>query len=352
MGNNTSVQTVSFSHSWKHPSQVHSETHRPFTVTPFEHSTFLSVTKPSAQTSQPLKSTRTAQYCKWDVDSDFSICTSWEVTTSSPSRPIEQTPTSTYTLDIDTFTDSWITDEPVPTPTGGYETSDASYTFGQAQFTCTDFLCIGSVASEYGYSLCLPTATDELPTMTWSWPEASSTSHHWQACTSCCDFELEDWCYPARTSRTSAYDSTDVWPTLWPPGTPGPWATETSDCDSTPASTSCDDWDVECWPTGGFTMPETPTPFPTKHSYLYTSSASIRRSRSSSSEDCNIPCACERLWADGCIPPATVDPITWTFEPVPWSEPSPTSTTKVHQPSTLSTQARLDRESVSTSHGI
>ncbi|KAI0437845.1 hypothetical protein F4803DRAFT_570360 [Xylaria telfairii] len=260
------------------PTSAHStsaiEPHRSFSVSPFGYSTFVSVTRASSISSSYRPSpTRTGEYCTWDWEADTVSCSSWS-----------------FTVDIPTpFT--------VPIPTGGYETSEASWAF--PYYTCTAFLCIDSVVSKYGYSICLPTPTTPfgIPTETWPWPEESTT--YWvSAITPTCDpvFGCQGSVTIVSDSLTDAW-ATDEWPTTsWDTHL---WPTETSDCD-TPAT---------------FTIPDGPptaSTMTTKHSYSYRS-GSTRRTTSTAStvSDCD-------LWDDDCV--ATAKHTTWDWDPDPWSD--------------------------------
>ncbi|KAI1757519.1 hypothetical protein F4782DRAFT_478892 [Xylaria castorea] len=277
MGNIPSTPGALPTHTSSHTTSALSEPHRSFTVSPFAYSTFVSVTKASSKSSSYGPSpTRTGEYCTWDWEEGTSSCSSW-----------------TLTVDIPTpFT--------VPLPTGGYETSEVSLSF--PYYTCTDFLCIDSVVSKYGYSLCLPTPTTPfgLPTETYPWPEESSTLV-WPTITPTCDPVL-DWEYcPGPTSEPS--DSlTDTWPT-------DEWPTTSWDTDLWPTETSSD-----CDTPIVFTIPEGPPTASTvtKHSYSYRS-GSTRRTTTSTTSDCDF-------WVDDCTPVATAKHTTWEWDPDPWSD--------------------------------
>ncbi|KAI1738253.1 hypothetical protein F4680DRAFT_467472 [Xylaria scruposa] len=277
MGNIPSTPSALPTHTPAHSTSTLSEPHRSFSVSPFAYSTFVSVTKTSSKGSPyGPSSTRTGEYCTWDWGRDTSSCSSWTFTVDTP------TP----------FT--------VPIPTGGYETSEISDYF--PYYTCTDFLCIDSVVSKYGYSLCLPTSTTpfELPTETWPWPEETST-YAWPTITATCDPEL-DWQYCQGSGSELSGSPTDTWPTdEWPTssGDTYAWPTETSsDCD-TPIV---------------FTIPEGPptaSATVTKHSYSY-HSGSTRRTTTSATSDCDF-------WDDDCTPAATAKYTTWEWGSDPWS---------------------------------
>ncbi|KAI3318924.1 hypothetical protein HD806DRAFT_510402 [Xylariaceae sp. AK1471] len=288
MGNASSVASALSTHTLTYSTPLLSETRRSFSVTPFEHSTFVSVTKSSSKSSSYGPSpTRTGEHCTWDYESDSLSCSFW----------------------------SWSVDVPtafsVPAPTGGYETSEASYSFTQAEYTCTDFICINSVASSYGYSLCVPTSEFGFPTETYTWPDNSYTTEDWPVTTPTCD-PVFDWeeC-PWTSLESSILDSfTAVWPTeTWDTDI---WPTETTpDCDtiastavSGPNTVDCG-FDIDCWTSLDFTIPESwPTPFATitKHSYSY-HTTSIRRTSTSITSDCDF-------WDDDCTPAATSEPTS------------------------------------------
>ncbi|KAI0554874.1 hypothetical protein F4679DRAFT_240600 [Xylaria curta] len=276
MGNIPSTQSALPTHTPAHSTSTLSEPHRSLPVSPFAYSTFVSVTKASSKGSPyGPSSTRTGEYCTWDWGRDTSSCSSW-----------------TFTVDIPTpFT--------VPVPTGRYETSDISDYF--PYYTCTDFLCIDSVVSKYGYSLCLPTSTTPfgLPTETWPWPEETST-YAWPTITPTCDPEL-DWEYCPDPTSESSGSLTDTWPTdEWPTSSWETylWPTETSsDCDPIV-----------------FTIPEGPptaSATMSKHSYSY-HSGSTRRTTTSTTSDCDF-------WDDDCTPVATAKHTTWEWGSDPWS---------------------------------
>ncbi|KAI0860917.1 hypothetical protein F4860DRAFT_181448 [Xylaria cubensis] len=262
MGNLPSTPSALPTHTSAHSTSALREPHHSFSVSPFAYSTFVSITKASSKSSSyGPSSTRTGEYCTWDWGRDTSSCSSW-----------------TFTVHPTPFT--------VPIPTGGYETtSDVSEYF--PYYTCTDFLCIDSVVSEYGFSLCLPTSTTPfgLPTETWPWPDETSTDV-WLTSTPTCDPEL-DWEYcPGPTSEPSS-SLTYGWPTE-----------TSSDCD-TPIV---------------FTIPEGPSTTSatvTKHSYSY-HGGSTRRTTTSTTSDCDF-------WDDDCTPVATGKQTTWEWGSDPWS---------------------------------
>ncbi|TGJ80887.1 hypothetical protein E0Z10_g7889 [Xylaria hypoxylon] len=304
MGNNSSVPSAlpTPTHTSTHSSHTFSSPHRSISVSPLKPSTFVSITKASSKSSSHGPSlTRTDEYCTWD----------WEKETSSCSL-------LTFTADVpNPFT--------IPTPTGGYETSEASFSF--PHYTCTDLICIDSVASDYGYSLCLATSPTDFwpPAETWSWSEASTTDE-WETITPTCD-PVFDWenC-PGPTPKYS--DSlSEVWPTLtWD------WPTETSsDCDTTESSvkssTSAEncEFDVDCWTSVHYTIQKsrhTPSATITKHSYSYRST-STKRTSTSTTSDCDF-------WDEDCTPAPTGEPTTWEWNPDPWT--GHTVSTKVPSP--------------------
>ncbi|KAI0487175.1 hypothetical protein F4859DRAFT_510958 [Xylaria cf. heliscus] len=309
MGITSSSPSALPTHTSTHSTSALSVPHRSFSVSPFEYSSFISVTKTSSKSySYGPSPTRTGEYCTWDFEEDTSSCSSW-----------------TLTVDIPTpFT--------VPTPTGGYETPEASLSF--PFYSCTDFLCIDSVVSEYGYSLCLSTPTPfGVPTETWSWPEDTST-YAWPTTTSTCDLLLD--CqgtgFPPWESVTDTWSwpedsSTYAWPTITSTCDPEPDCegtgypnTETWPTDEWPTPS----WDTELWPTETssdcdtpiiFTVPEslpTTSTTNTKHSYSYRS-GSTRRTRTSTTSDCDF-------WDDDCTPVATAKHTTWDWDPDPRSD--------------------------------
>ncbi|KAI0530366.1 hypothetical protein GGR58DRAFT_239779 [Xylaria digitata] len=279
MGNSSSAPSslASPTHTSTYSSTTSSEPHRSFSVSPLEPSTFVSITKAFPQTSHGPSSIYTEEYCTWDWEEETSSCSLLTFTVDTP------IPFS------------------VPTPTGGYETSEASLSF--PHYTCTDLICIDSVASNYGYSLCLATATPlPWPPIATSLPEVSTTDMS-ATITPTCDSGF-DWDCP---SPGSAFPSTtDEWPTItwdWPPET-------TSDCDTTDSSSTAD---CEFSINGRsslrssirYTIPRiTPSKSTTKHSYSYTPT-STRRTRTSATTEC-------AFWDDDCPPD-----ITWVHTASP-----------------------------------
>ncbi|KAJ8129568.1 hypothetical protein O1611_g4057 [Lasiodiplodia mahajangana] len=215
-------------------------------------STFVSITRTSSKTSSHTSSetVRTEEYCTWDWDSDTFSCSSWALTVDTP------TP---YTI---------------TTPTGGYETSEATPTSSLAfpDYTCTDLLCIVSVVSEYGFALCEATSTTDYgsPTVTWPWAESSTTAEPSTTSTSCDLFDFED-CSSFTTEPMpipTPFWPTDEWPTIiWPTPTTDTElspAETSSDCEAeATASTSAGYCDDDCYTSIDFTIiPEgPPTPY-------------------------------------------------------------------------------------------
>jgi len=315
MGNSSSVPSEQLAewptHPHHHPPPIHTETRRSITVTPFEPPTFTSVTSPFPQTSSKDESspvpTRTIAHCTWDWEGDTSSCTSWT-----------QTP-DIYTLSTP------------PNPTGAYETSaETSYTFTQAAYTCTDFVCIGSVASSYGYSLCLPTLTTtskhlSLPIVTLPFPSESesestskTTSRDYLTQTVTCDTEF-DW----DDCTITSFGTSDSWPTETTTST----STSTSDCDTTStssskssktkSSTESEDcmFGDECYTSFQLTIPETlPTrsaTTTTKSSLTYETGSARRTSKTTTTSECDF-------WDRDCIPTPTRRHSTWDWDD-PWS---------------------------------
>ncbi|KAI8954676.1 hypothetical protein F4801DRAFT_532606 [Xylaria longipes] len=274
MGNISSTPGALPTHTSAHSASTLSEPHRSFSVSPFEYNTFVSITKASSKSpSHGPSPTSTGKHCTWDFEADTSSCSSW---------------TST----VDTLTPFT-----VPTPTGGYETGETSLPF--PYFTCTDFLCIDSVVSKYGYSLCFPTPAT-LPTETWPWPNEPSTDG-WPTITPTCDPVL-DWEFCPGPTSEPLESLTDTWPT-------DEWPTASWDTDLWPTETSSD-----CDTSVIFTIPEGPPTASatiTKHSYSYRS-GSTRRASTSSTSDCDF-------WDDDCSPVASVKGTTW-WDPDPWSD--------------------------------
>ncbi|KAI1112522.1 hypothetical protein F5Y14DRAFT_265596 [Nemania sp. NC0429] len=261
-----------------------SETRRHFSVSPFTYSTFVSITRTSSTktSSHTSASTRTGEYCTWDWDDESTACTSW-----------------TFTVDIPTpFT--------VPTPTGAYGTTEVSPLF--PQYTCTDLLCINSVASEYGYALCFDTSTTDFatPTETWPWPPEDTTTYESPESTLTCD-PLFDWDCPS-----SSVEPTYTWLT-------GSWPTPTWDTDLWPTETSSDrdslsGSSLTIEPSVDFTVPESrPTPYATisKHTYSYHTARTSKSSTKSSTSDCGF-------WDDDCVSDDTGDYSTLVWSSDPW----------------------------------
>ncbi|KAI1427754.1 hypothetical protein F5Y12DRAFT_792065 [Xylaria sp. FL1777] len=275
----THTSTYSFS--------VPIETHHSFSVSPFEHSTLISITKASSQGfPHGPSATHTEEYCSWDWERDTSSCT-------------------LYTFTVDTPTPFTF-----PTPTGRYGTSEASFSF--PHYTCTDFLCIDSVASDYGFSLCLATTITDFgpPVETLSWPE-ESTTYELPTATLTCDPVL-DW----KDCPGPTIEPSDTFTVEWP--------TETSDYDGTGFSTTSSlsaencEYGVDCWthvhPTIRESRP-TPSATTTTHSYSYRStsiSTSTRRTTTSTTTDCDF-------WSDDCTLSALGEHTTWEWDPDPWS---------------------------------
>ncbi|KAI0102508.1 hypothetical protein GGR51DRAFT_573984 [Nemania sp. FL0031] len=280
MGNIPSTASIEPAHT--HTStpctETYSETSRHFSVSPFKYSsTFVSITRTSPKTSSHTSSStiRTEEYCTWDADSETFSCSSWTLTVDTP------TP---FTL---------------ATPTGGYETSEASTTSSLEfpDYTCTDLLCIVSVVSDYGFALCEATSTTdyESPTVTWPWAHSSTTDESSATSASCDLFDWEDCSStaPEPTLTLTPFLPTDEWPTIiWPTTTETELspAETSSDCDSEEtASTSTDYCDIfDCFTSIDFTVPPEgpPTPYATitKSAYSYRGSSTRRTSTSTTSE--------------------------------------------------------------------
>ncbi|KAI8627114.1 hypothetical protein F5Y19DRAFT_443230 [Xylariaceae sp. FL1651] len=338
MGNNVSLQSAIATSISAHSTSVSSETRRSFTVTPIEHSTFISLTKASP-TSSTYESftTHTGEYCNWEEGT--SSCSHWTWTVTVPTPPS------------------------VPGPTGGYQTSEVSYSFSRADYTCSDFVCISSVASDYGYALCLPTATtsessttktkshtiDDEPTAT------SACNPLWEDCprsssktSSDTEPRFTPWPWPTTSSDIdprftpwpTATFVTDRWPTAsssichpdedpfcgggdYTFSTPSPSPSpSTSDCDSTTTTSKPKSSTKECPSrlgcsyTSNLTLPGTlPTPrLPTtSRSYSYRSTTT-GRATTSSTRDCDFG-------DEDCASSATTaGPTTWDWGPDPWSD--------------------------------
>ncbi|KAK5630171.1 hypothetical protein RRF57_005886 [Xylaria bambusicola] len=341
MGNSNSTPSVpSATTHLSIPASAHSspesiEPHRTFSVSPFEHSTFISVTKLSSKSySHGSQSTRTGEYCTWDWKKESSSCTVWTFTVDAP------TP----------FT--------FPTPTGGYETSEVSFSsFSSSQYTCTDFLCIDSVASQFGFSLCLETATPTIRTL--SWPQEFTTDD-WPTVAPTCDPEL-DWNCPSSTSEIlDSTTFTDEWPTIWPTIEPPPTLTlelpteTSSDYEETSSPTTLSTTTTSCEyandclpPIHHTTIRETSSlTTTTKHSYSYPSTSTHTSSKRTTAlitsecdslfDDCTSTgtrrtTTSECLWFEDCTPTVTAEPTTWAWDPVPWSGYT-ISTTIKHRP--------------------
>ncbi|KAI1350444.1 hypothetical protein F5Y01DRAFT_315835 [Xylaria sp. FL0043] len=292
MGNNNSTPsalpptTHLSTYTSTHSSSLSTEAHHSFSVSPFEHSTLVSITKASSTSSSHVSSSiRTTEYCTWDWELETTSCTLRTITAPTP------TP---FTL---------------PTPTGQYGTSEASFSFHH--YTCTDLLCIDSVASQYGFSLCAATTFTNFgpPAETSTWPK-SSTTHKLLTTAPTCDPEL-DWDCPGptvmptltltlhhSTETSSDYDETRS-PTIS--------STSTEDCE----------YGVGCFTPLHHTSTEshhattTTTTSSTKHSYSYHSTSTKRTTTSTTSE-------CDFLW-DDCTPALPTEPTTWEWDPDPWS---------------------------------
>lgn len=285
MGNAHSRTSALATPSLNHSTSASSADRKSFSVTPFEPSTLVSITRApsSSHSSRGSSVTRTEEHCTWDWEEETSSCSSWVLTVDGVSTP-----------------------STTPTLTGGYETSTTSFSF--PYYTCTDFLCINSVVSDYGYALCLATTTSSdlaFPTTTHSWlSPTETTTERWPTITPTCD-PLIDWedC-PTSSSETFSDLSTVAWPTstratdLWP--------TETSsDCDTSATSSSR---------TVDFTIPEglsTRSSTTSKESYTYTSSSSsTRRTRTPTAS------ACDFLF-DDCITTVTGRYSSQEWDPTP-----------------------------------
>ncbi|KAI0427885.1 hypothetical protein F5Y09DRAFT_344226 [Xylaria sp. FL1042] len=303
MGNNNSTPSPSpspthLSVTSTHTSSLSTETHRSFSfsVSPFEHSTLVSITKASPTSSSHVYSSiRTTEYCTWNWEQETESCTL---------RTITATPTP-FTL---------------PTPTGRYGTSETSFSF--PYYTCTDFLCIDSVASQYGFSLCLAT------TFTNFGPPVETTDK-FPTATLTCDPDL-DWEGCPGPTIAPPDSTTDEWTEVWPTLT-WHYPTETSsDYDVTRSSTTSSlsaeecEYGIGCFTSLHYTSKEsrqTP-PAPTitsptsssKHSYSYrsTSTSSTKRTTTSTTSDCDP-------WWDDCTPALPTEPTTWEWDPDPWS---------------------------------
>ncbi|KAI1130619.1 hypothetical protein F5Y10DRAFT_289032 [Nemania abortiva] len=330
MGNIPSTTSALPTHTTTPCTSTASESSRHFSVSPFMHSsTFVSITKASSKTSSytSAPTIRTEEYCTWDWEGETFSCSSWALTLDTPTPLTIQTPTitlnpfSTFGPSSLTFETPTITLTPATiTPTGGYETSEASFSTSLAfpYYSCTDLLCIESVLSEYGFDLCEATSTTDygLPTVTWPWAESSTTDESPSTTTSCDLFDWEDC--PETTAEPTETWPTIIWPTPTPETEQSPTETS-SDCDSlVTASTStdyCED-DIECYTSIDFTVPEAPpTPYATitrlspSPSYSYRRS-STRRTSTSTTSECDF-------WDEDCIPDATGEFTTLAATPDP-----------------------------------
>ncbi|KAI0965865.1 hypothetical protein F4678DRAFT_484701 [Xylaria arbuscula] len=304
MGNNHSTPSAlpTPTHlSTSHTSSLSVQTRHSFTVSPFEPSSFVSISKTSSEPHGPA-STGPREYCTWDWELDTISCTFGAYTVPTP------------------------TPHPLPTPTGRYGTSEVSFSF--PSFTCTDLLCIDSVASKYGFSLCLATSLTTnfgRPTPTLSWPEESTTDDS-PTTTLTCDpvLDWKDCPGPTLGITDSITDSiTDEWPTVVWPTQSSDYSTETSsDYDSTdtstPSSFSTEDceYGFDCFTSTQYTIEESrqtpPATTTTKYSYSY-DGATTKRSTTSTTSECDF-------WWDDCTPDVPLEPTTWEWGPDPWSD--------------------------------
>ncbi|KAI2631209.1 hypothetical protein GGS21DRAFT_544592 [Xylaria nigripes] len=304
MGNITSIASVKPTHTFNHihsySTPLFSETSRTFSVSTFEPSTFVSITKgPTRSFSSESPLTRTGEYCSWNWESDTSSCSSW-----------------TYTIDATTsFTTS--------TPPGGYETSAVSFTF--PDYTCTNFACINSVASFYGFSLCMatPTTSSGFPTIvTPSRTEETYTSNTQPTFSLTCD-PILDWRNCPGTISETWYTSTESWPTIsWSTTTSETtsWPTQTTpDCEETETAASTSSvtpacgFETDCQHTLDSAIPAslvTSILTPTKNTYSYHSGDDTRPSSTSTLSDCDF-------WDEDCMPAAAAGPTNW--DPDSWS---------------------------------
>lgn len=271
MGNAHSTTSALATPSANHSTSAFSAARKSFSVTPFEPSTLVSITRSSSSHSSRGSSiTRTGEHCTWDWERETSSCSSW-----------------VFTVDVSTPLTT-------PTPTGGYETSTTSFSF--PYYTCTDFFCINSVVSDYGYALCLATTSSDLPLPTRTHSRLSpteTTTERWPTITPTCD-PLVDWedC-PTPTSEAFSNSPTDARPT----------ETSSSDYDTSTTSSSR---------TVDFTIPEglsTRSSTTSKESYTYTSS-STRRARTSTISACDF-------FDDDCIPTVTGRYSSHDWDPTP-----------------------------------
>ncbi|GAP90689.1 hypothetical protein SAMD00023353_5200110 [Rosellinia necatrix] len=297
MGNASSTSSALHTHTTNHTTLSPTENHRSLSITPFDASTLVSITRTYSRSSSHGPSIQTDEFCSWD----------WEVLTSTCT-------TSTFTVDVPT---------PVSTPTRtrAYETSEASYSF--PFYTCTDFLCIDSVVSDYGYSLCIPTSTSsyESLTETWRLTEKYSTDV-WVTVTPTCD-PVFGWKYCSSLTSESTGVITDAWPTdSWStddePPTGRPTTTRISPADTSP---NCDSSTASDSSTDDFTEPWTSRSVTTKHSYSYHGS-STRQASTSTTSECDF-------WDDDCTPTVTGRYTSQKWEPTTWSR-DPIVTTVRH----------------------
>ncbi|KAI1292971.1 hypothetical protein F5Y03DRAFT_388107 [Xylaria venustula] len=283
-------------------SSLSAQTSHSFTVSPLEPSSFVSTIKTSSKIfPHGPGSTGPREYCTWDWELDTISCTFWTITVPTP------------------------TPRPLPTPTGRYGTSEVNFSF--PSFTCTDLLCIDSVASKYGFSLCLATSLTTnfgRPTPTISWPD-ESTTYESPTPTLTCDPVLDWKNCPSPTLEVT--DSiTDEWPTVVWPTQSSDYPTETSsDYDVTETSTTSSpstedcEYGFDCFTSTQYTVEDSrQTPSATtstKHSYSYRSATTKRSTTSTTSttSECDF-------WWDDCTPDVPLEPTTWEWGPDPWSD--------------------------------
>jgi hypothetical protein len=296
-------------HAHVNTSAIHIPTssvaHIPFSVSPFKFSSFVSFTKdPSTIYHHTPVPTNTAEHCIWDWEQGATTCSSWTPTNIGP---------TSYSL-----------------PTGGYETTETSSSYPY-YYTCTDFLCVDSVVSLYGFSLCPATSTTTPfghATLPWTWTEQPTATIASETSSSC--HPLLDWssCPPSTTYTADPW-LTDEFPTSSSTSSIFSWQTLTSDVYSFPTTTSTTHrwdtstrktyswptttWTIHSWPTKtstsklssstsdcdssttssiDYTIPDTePTGYgtttSTKHTYSYRRS-STRRTSTSTTSDCDF----------------------------------------------------------------
>ncbi|KAI0397604.1 hypothetical protein F5Y17DRAFT_415113 [Xylariaceae sp. FL0594] len=275
-------------HPHHHPPPIPppSDTDRGFTVTPFEPPiTVTAITPiipftPSALSDEGSAIlTRSVAHCTWDWGNDLiSSCTSW-----------------TETPDIYTLS----TPAPYETSSSSSSSSSSSakktnsYSFTQAAYTCTDFVCVGSVASSYGYSLCLPTLSS-----------SSSTKHSSLQFGPIPTVSISDPETPT-TTRSMGYATETL---TCDPGDEDCTVTFTSFGKKTSSSSSsCDTTTTASFK---LSVPEATPPKTTE---------STRRTTTPSSSSSAAKSECDLLDDDDCVPPTpTGRHSSWDWDD-PWS---------------------------------